>query len=120
MLLDNANKNTFKSLMKEEFESKSKDQDKLSLESCLLYEDGRAHCIYNDLSAMIIHPNSDCLTYFTKDGKKVRQVVKYAVNNISGVSDKTFNHRVIDKLVMAMKFYNSFGEEPIFNREELL
>ena len=27
---------------------------------------------------------------------------------------------LLDKLILAIQFYNSFGDEPILNREELL
>jgi hypothetical protein len=50
-------------------------------------------------------------------------VVKYAVNNVSGICENENNLNgfgIIDKLVLAMRFYNTYGEEPVFNREELL
>lgn len=63
-----------------------------------------------------MHPEGDCFTYFTKEGKKVRQLVKYAVNS----STKETGSNVLDKIILAIQFYNSFGDEPILNREELL
>jgi len=51
----------------------------VSIEQGLLYEDGRAHFTFNDKSAMIMHPKGDCFTYFSPDGKKSRQLVKFAL-----------------------------------------
>ena len=65
-----------KLLLQSKFEDRSKiniqNEGKISIEQSLLYEDGRCHFIFNDKTALIIHPKGDCYTYFTKDGKKIR------------------------------------------------
>lgn len=68
----------------------------ISLESCLLYENGRSHYTFGDKTSLIIHPNGDCFTYFTKDGKKLRNLTKYAINNYNG------GEMVLDKLSIAL------------------
>lgn len=46
----------------------------------------------------MIHPKGDCFTYFSKDGKKVRQLLKFAVNS----SAREENGGVLDKLKIAI------------------
>jgi hypothetical protein len=43
-----------------------------AIEEAVLHEDSRAHFIYSDKSALIMHPNGDCFTYFSADGRKTR------------------------------------------------
>ncbi len=78
---------SLKSALKEDFEEqlleKQLNEGVLLLKAALIYEDGRSHYCFNDNTSLIIHPNGDCFTYFTKDGKKLRQLVRYAVNNSS-------------------------------------
>jgi hypothetical protein len=54
--------------------------ERIVLAKALIYEDGRAHFVFSDRTAVILHPKGDCFTYFTKTGQKIRQLVKYAVN----------------------------------------
>ena len=42
--------------------------------------------------------------------------MKYAVNSIS----KENGAGILDKLILALQFYNSFGDEPVLSREELI
>jgi len=42
------------------------------IDQALSYEDGRSHFVFDDKSAIILHPKGDCFTYFSKDGKKIR------------------------------------------------
>ena len=37
--------------------------------------------MFNDKTSLILHPKGDCFTYFRKDGRKLRQLVKYALNH---------------------------------------
>ena len=39
--------------------------DTLSLVSAVIYEDKRAHFVFSDKTAMILHPNGDCFTLFS-------------------------------------------------------
>ena len=50
----------------------ARDSVELSIEEAVLYEDGRGHYVYSDKSALILHPNGDCFTYFGPDGRKTR------------------------------------------------
>ena len=46
-----------------------------------IYEDNRAHFVYSDKSAMVLHKNGDCVTLYGRNGQKYRQLVKYATNS---------------------------------------
>eukprot|EP00347_Sterkiella_histriomuscorum_P020126 403339009 len=107
----------FDSLLKTQIQNKNK----LLLEQALAYEDGRSHYIFNDQTAIILHPKGDCFTYFSREGKKSRQLVKYAVSssvreleNSSVVKGFTIQ----DKLVLAVQFHNTYCDEPIMSRVE--
>ena len=71
------------------------------IETALCYEDGRAHFVFTDKTSMVLHPKGDCFTYYRKDGKKVRQLVKYAINQ-SIKSDSTQQGGPLDKLCLAI------------------
>ena len=43
-------------------------EDRLSLSEAAIYEDKRAHFVFSDKSGMILHPNGDCFTLFSKNG----------------------------------------------------
>ena len=89
----------------------------MAIEQALMYEDGRSHYVFNDRSGLILHPKGDCFTYFSKDGRKIRQVVKYAVKSL----DKDDNGiGILDKLILAIQFHNTFGDEVIASREEVV
>ncbi|CDW85361.1 UNKNOWN [Stylonychia lemnae] len=96
---------------------KEKNKDKLIIEHALTYEDGRSHFVFDDKSAIILHPKGDCFTYFSKDGKKTRQLVKFAVQS-THKDDRGMG--VLDKLVLAIQYHNTFCDEPILSREEIL
>lgn len=55
-------------------------QEGFGIHSAVGYEDGRTHFVFTDQSSLILHPKGDCFTYFRKDGKKLRQLVKFAIN----------------------------------------
>jgi hypothetical protein len=65
---------------------------------------------------LIIHPNGDCITYFGKDGRKYRQVVKFAVNSLELQKSSFTGFGLIDKLLQALRFHNRYYDEPIFTR----
>lgn len=84
----------------------------------MIFEDSRAHFVYSDKTALILHPKGDCFTYFSKNGQKTRQLVKYAINN----SAKEAGSGVLNKLILALQFYNTYCDVavPIITRDELL
>jgi hypothetical protein len=70
----------------------------------------RGHFIFNDKSALILHPGGgECFTYFTPDGKKTRMLTKFAIKKADSI---------LEKLTLAIQLVNTFGDEPIPNREE--
>ena len=91
-------------------------EDRLSLSEAAIYEDKRAHFVFSDKSGMILHPNGDCFTLFAKNGQKNRQLVKYATNSAA----KETSTGALDKLMLALQFFNTYGGEPVFQREEQL
>ena len=60
---------------------------------------------------MILHPKGDCFTYFSRDGKKLRQLSRFAVNN-------TYDGGILNKVTLGVQFVNTYGLEPLINREE--
>lgn len=82
----------------------------------MIYDDRRAHFVFSDKSALILHPNGDCFTLFSRNGQKLRQLVKYATNSAA----KETSTGALSKLVLALQFFNSYGSEPIFARDEQL
>ena len=82
----------------------------------MIYDDKRAHFIFSDKSAMILHPNGDCFTLFSRSGQKIRQLVRYATNSAA----KETSTGALSKLILALQFFNSYGAEPIFARDEQL
>ena len=89
---------------------------RIALEDSVIHEDERAHFVFSDKSALILHPKGDCFTYFAKNGAKTRQLVQFAVNN----SVKESSAGALDKLLLALQFYNTFAEEPVLTRPELV
>ena len=70
----------------------------ISIEEAVLYEDTRSHFIYSDKSGLIMHPGGgDCFTYFSPDGRKIRQLTKFAVKN-----SVNQNEQILDKLLLAI------------------
>ena len=65
---------------------------------------------------MILHPNGDCFTLFSRNGQKIRQLVKYATNSAA----KETSSGALSKLILALQFFNSYGPEPIIARDEQL
>jgi hypothetical protein len=61
------------------FNEESKMQG-FGIHTALYFEDGRCHFVFTDKTSLIIHPKGDCFTYFKRDGKKLRQLVKFAVS----------------------------------------
>ncbi len=81
----------------------------IAINDTLLYADGRAHFVFNDKSAMILHPKGDCFTYFSPDGKKLRQLSRYAVQKDG----------VLSKLIISMQFVNTYSDDLMLTRQEL-
>jgi hypothetical protein len=92
--------------------------ERIDLVRGVIYEDTRAHFVFSDKTAIILHPKGDCFTYFARNGHKTRQMVKYAVNE----SLKESKVGALSKLLIALKFYNTYCEVgvPIITRDELL
>lgn len=78
--------------------------------SAVGYEDGRTHFAFTDQTSLILHPQGDCFTYFRKDGKKLRQLVKFAINK--SVSDLSSGAGPLQKLSLALKLFNTYSDEP--------
>jgi len=93
-----------------------RDDDSVSLTSAVLYDDKRAHFVFSDRTAMILHPNGDCFTLFARNGSKIRQLVKYATNSAA----KETSSGALSKLILALQFFNSYASEPILARDEQL
>ena len=72
--------------------------------------------MFSDESALILHSNGDCFTYFAKNGAKTRQLVAFATNS----AVKSSNIGLLDKLMLALEFFNTYADEPIFVRDEQL
>jgi len=47
----------------------------------LLYYDGRAHFVFTDNTAIILHEGGDCVSFFSKAGYKTRSLIKFVVNS---------------------------------------
>jgi len=53
-------------------EMDSRDESSISLSAAVIYDDRRANFVFSDRSALILHPNGDCFTLFSKSGQKMR------------------------------------------------
>jgi hypothetical protein len=91
-------------------------ENKITLENGMIFEDNRAHFVFSDKTALVLHPRGDCFTYYAKNGQKTRQLVSFAVNSTARESAAGS----LDKLLIALQFYNTYCDEPILNRPELL
>ena len=87
------------------------------IESAVCFVDGRAHFVFSDKTSLILHPKGDCFTYFRRDGKKLRQLVKFAINK--SVSDADGGAGPLQKLLLALKLYNTYSDQPVVTRSEI-
>lgn len=94
----------------------SEDEQTISLSQAVIYDDKRAHFIFSDKTALILHPNGDCFTLFSRNGQKIRQLVRYATNSAA----KETSSGALSKLILALQFFNSYSSVPIFARDEQL
>ena len=97
--------------MKDNIQVPFRDESKMKgfgIETALYHQDGRCHFVFTDKTSLIIHPNGDCFTYFKKDGKKLRQLVKFAISGDA-----------LEKLLLAIQLYNTYSEIPILTRPEI-
>jgi hypothetical protein len=76
------------------------EQPGFGIETALCYQDGRAHFIFTDKTSLILHSKGDCFTYFRKDGKKLRQLVKFAITK--SVQDTSSSSGPLSKLLLAL------------------
>jgi hypothetical protein len=53
-------------------QSRIENENKVCLENGVLFEDNRAHFVFSDKTALVLHPRGDCFTYFAKNGTKTR------------------------------------------------
>ena len=63
---------------------------------------------------MILHPNGDCFTLFARNGQKNRQLVRFATNSAA----KETSSGALDKLLLALQFFNTYGGAPVLQRDE--
>ena len=98
------------------YQSNQRGQGGFGIESALCYADGRAHFVFTDKTSIILHPKGDCFTYYRKDGKKVRQLIQYAINNQAKVD--SFTGGPLDKLCLAAQLFNTYYDKPLLNRKE--
>ena len=47
-------------------------ENKISLENGVIFEDNRAHFVFSDKTALVLHPRGDCFTYYARNGQKTR------------------------------------------------
>lgn len=76
--------------------------------SAVLYDDGRGHFAFTDNTAIILHEGGDCVTFFSKAGHKTRSLIRFVVNS-TAKNDHTGVLNQLDKLVVALKFYNLYS-----------
>ena len=74
------------------------EDEQISLQSAVIYDDRRAHFVYSDKTALILHPNGDCVTLFTRNGQKVRQLVQYVTNSAA----KESSSGALSKMILAL------------------
>lgn len=73
------------------------------IERALVYENGRGHFVFTDKTSLILHPRGDCFTYFRRDGKKLRQMTKYAINgSVKSGRSAAESGGPLDKLNLAL------------------
>ena len=84
--------------------------------AAVVYDDKRAHFVFSDKTALILHPNGDCVTLFARNGQKIRQLVRYATNSAA----KESQSGALSKTLLALQFYNTYGAEPVIVRDEQL
>lgn len=65
--------------------------------------------MFSDKTSLILHPKGDCFTYFRKDGKKLRQLVKFAINQ-SLKTDQNQRGGPLEKLMLALQFFNTYSQ----------
>ena len=98
------------------YQTRIEAENKITLENGVIFDDGRTHFVFSDKTALVLHPKGDCFTYYAKNGQKTRQLVSFAVN--SAARESTAGS--LDKLLIALQFYNTYCDEPIFSRPELI
>jgi hypothetical protein len=67
----------------------------------VIYGDSRAHVVFDDGSALVLHPGGQFVTYFSASGQVLRQVTSCAT------------YEVKERLLLALELYNSLAETPI-------
>ena len=75
----------------------------LCIEKAAIYRDGRTHCVFSDQSALILHPGSQFLTYFPRNGQPVRQVTS-CVTCVEDAKEKT---------LLLLELHNSIALRPV-------
>jgi hypothetical protein len=63
--------------------------------------------VFTDNTALIVHPQGNCLTFFSKAGHKTRALSKFVVNS-TAKNDHTGCLFQQDKLAVCLKFYNQY------------
>ena len=79
-------------------QSSYSEDETISLSQAVIYDDKRAHFIFSDKTALILHPNGDCFTLFSRNGQKIRQLVRYATNSAA----KETSSGALSKLILAL------------------
>ena len=93
--------------------------------------------MFSDNTSLILHPGATCFTYFSRSGKKLRQLVKFALNQASlerestissaGVTNRsqmtvtgsTDKGGPLEKLLLALSLLNTYSDVPNCVRDEL-
>ena len=72
--------NSTEDVLYSQFELGRKDNN-LQLQTAALFADGRAHFVFSDNTALILHTRGDCATFYSKSGTKTRSLLNYVVNS---------------------------------------
>jgi len=116
--MENNIQNSTEDVLYSQFELGRKDST-LQLQTAALYVDGRAHFVFSDNTAIILHTKGDCVTFFSKSGAKTRSLVNYVVNSTAKTDQSGGVSYSLDKLAVAIKFFNYYTTGlPLIQRKD--
>ncbi len=102
-----------------QFEMSRKD-NALQLSKATMFCDQRAHFVFSDNTALILHQKGDCVTFFSKSGAKTRSLINFVVNSTAKNDKSGGVNLALDKLAVAIKFFNQYTKgAPLISREDL-
>lgn len=67
----------------------------------VIFSDSRAHVVFDDGSALVLHQGGQFVTYFSPKGQVLRQVTSCST------------YEVKERLLLALELYNSLADNPI-------